>query len=59
MKCGRWCGEVVVTYSGGYDLPDDAPALLAQACIEAIKTQRNARPDAIQHASRYNMAIAA
>ena len=25
MKCGRWCGEVVANYSGGYDLPEDAP----------------------------------
>lgn len=40
MKCGQWCGEVIATYSGGYDLPDDAPPLLAQACIEAIKAQR-------------------
>jgi hypothetical protein len=40
MKCGHWCGEVVANYSGGYDLPDEAPALLAQACIEALRAQR-------------------
>ena len=40
MKCGRWCGEVIANYSGGYDLPDDAPALLAQACIEMVGGQR-------------------
>ena len=34
MKCGRWCGEIVVNYSGGYDLPTEAPPLLAQACID-------------------------
>jgi hypothetical protein len=40
MKCGRWCGEVVINYSGGYDLPDDAPPILAQACIELVGAQR-------------------
>ncbi len=40
MKCGRWCGELVINYSGGYDLPEEAPPLLAQACAEAIKAQR-------------------
>lgn len=40
MKCGRWCGEIVVAYSGGYDLPDEAPALLAQACIELVAAQQ-------------------
>ncbi len=40
MKCGRWCGEVVANYSGGYDLPDNGPALLAQACIEMVGGQR-------------------
>lgn len=37
---GRWSGTVVVTYSGGYQLPDDAPARLAQACIEAVRAKR-------------------
>ncbi len=40
MKCGRWCGPVTAEYSGGYNLPDDAPALLAQACIEMVSGQR-------------------
>lgn len=39
LKCGRWCGEVVATYAGGYDLPTEAPPLLAQACIEVIRAQ--------------------
>jgi hypothetical protein len=38
---GHWHGELVVQYSGGYDLPDGAPALLAQACIETIRAQRS------------------
>ncbi len=40
MKCGRWCGPVIAEYSGGYNLPDEAPALLAQACIEMVGGQR-------------------
>jgi hypothetical protein len=40
MKCGRWCGEVIAEYSGGYDLPAEAPVLLAQACLETIRAQR-------------------
>ncbi len=40
IKCGRFCGEVIATYSGGYDLPTEAPPLLAQACIEVLKFQR-------------------
>lgn len=39
MKCGRFCGEVIATYSGGYDLPTEAPPLLAQACIEVLRAQ--------------------
>ena len=40
-----WCGwpgqcfggkNVVVTYSGGYELPDNAPASLQAACIQAV-----------------------
>jgi hypothetical protein len=33
---GAWQGTVSVTYSGGYDLPEEAPARLAKAVIEAI-----------------------
>ena len=40
MKCGRWCGEIVVEYTGGYDLPDGAPALLSQATIETLRAYR-------------------
>ncbi len=40
MKCGRWCGEVVIEYSGGYLLPDNAPPLLQLACIELVAGQR-------------------
>jgi hypothetical protein len=36
----HWCGEVMVQYSGGYDLPDEAPALLSQACIETLRAQK-------------------
>lgn len=35
-----WSGTVVVTYSGGYSLPDQAPAGLAMACIEAVRERR-------------------
>jgi hypothetical protein len=31
-----WCGTVSVTYSGGYDLPEQAPARLQKAVIEAV-----------------------
>ena len=37
---GSWSGTVVVTYSGGYELPDAAPAGLAMACIEAVRERR-------------------
>jgi len=40
MKCWRWAGEVVVEYTGGYSLPDDAPPLLSQATIETLRAQR-------------------
>ena len=40
MKCGRWCGEIVVEYTGGYDLPSGCPALLSQACIETLRAYR-------------------
>jgi hypothetical protein len=35
----HWSGEVVAQYSGGFDLPDDAPVLLSQACIETLRWQ--------------------
>ncbi len=40
MKCNRWCGEIIATYSGGYDLPTEAPPLLQLACIETMRAQR-------------------
>jgi hypothetical protein len=36
----HWAGEVVLQYSGGYNLPDEAPASLAFACIETLRWQR-------------------
>lgn len=41
-----WHGRVVVTYSGGYNLPDDAPGALEQACIELVRQYRNAASSA-------------
>lgn len=35
-----WSGRIVVTYSGGYFLPDEAPGGLAQACLELIRINR-------------------
>jgi hypothetical protein len=37
---GHWCGELIALYSGGYNLPDECPALLSQACIETLRAQR-------------------
>lgn len=37
---GGWSGTVAVTYSGGYDLPEDAPARLQKAVIEAVREGR-------------------
>jgi hypothetical protein len=34
---GGWSGSVAVTYSGGYDLPEEAPARLQKAVIEAVR----------------------
>lgn len=39
---GHFHGKVVAIYTGGYDLPDDAPAGLARACLEIIREQRYA-----------------
>ncbi len=35
--CGWRHGKIVVTYTGGYELPEGAPASLAKACIELIE----------------------
>jgi hypothetical protein len=37
---GNWSGTVMVTYSGGYDLPEQAPARLQQALIQAVNEGR-------------------
>jgi hypothetical protein len=34
---GGWSGTVAVVYSGGYDLPKEAPARLQKAVIEAVR----------------------
>jgi len=34
--CGA-LNTLVVTYTGGYDLPDEAPALLQSACIRSVQ----------------------
>lgn len=34
-----WSGRVVVIYSGGYTLPDDAPGALIRACLLLLKEQ--------------------
>lgn len=39
---GHFHGKLVVNYTGGYDLPDDAPAGLARACLEIIREQQYA-----------------
>jgi hypothetical protein len=37
---GGWSGTVAVVYSGGYDLPEEAPARLQKAVIEAVREGR-------------------
>ena len=37
---GYWPGEMSVVYSGGYDLPEEAPARLQQAVIQAVNDTR-------------------
>jgi hypothetical protein len=34
---GGWSGTVAVVYAGGYDLPEEAPARLQKAVIEAVR----------------------
>lgn len=38
---GRWNGRVEVFYLGGYLLPDEAPAALSAAVIEAVRQGRS------------------
>jgi hypothetical protein len=35
-----WENKITVTYSGGYDLPEEAPARLQKAVIEAVNESR-------------------
>src|SRR5262245_29480766 len=37
---GPWSGTISVTYSGGYDLPAEAPARLSRAAIDAVNESR-------------------
>lgn len=37
---GPWSGTVAVTYSGGFDLPEEAPARLTRAVIDAVNESR-------------------
>jgi hypothetical protein len=37
---GYWSGTIGVTYSGGYDLPEQAPARLQRAVIDAVNIGR-------------------
>jgi len=39
-RTGLWSGRIVANYSGGYNLPDDAPATLQSAVIEAVRQRR-------------------
>lgn len=40
LLSGAWSGRVEVEYTGGYDLPDAAPAALQWAVIEALRQRR-------------------
>jgi hypothetical protein len=39
-RSGLWSGRIVAQYSGGYDLPDGAPATLQSAVIESVRQRR-------------------
>ena len=39
-RSGSWGGRIVAQYSGGYDLPEGAPATLQSAVIEAVRQRR-------------------
>jgi len=41
---GPWSGTISVIYSGGYDLPEEAPARLARATIDAVNEMRTSGP---------------
>ncbi len=52
-RSGLWGGRIVAQYSGGYDLPDGAPATLQGAVIEAVRQRRafSSRDPAIREVS--------
>jgi hypothetical protein len=39
-KDGGWSGRVEISYSGGYNLPDDAPAALQVSALEVLTVRR-------------------
>ena len=39
-RTGQWSGRITAQYSGGYDLPEGAPATLQSAVIEAVRQRR-------------------
>ncbi len=40
LVSGGWSGQIVVTYSGGYVLPDDAPMRLQDAVVALVRDAR-------------------
>jgi hypothetical protein len=43
LSLATWAEPLVVTYSGGYDLPDDAPPALKQAMMLLVQAARGIR----------------
>jgi Phage gp6-like head-tail connector protein len=39
-RTGQWSGRIVAHYTGGYELPDNAPATLQSAVIELVRQRR-------------------
>jgi len=56
---GWWTGSVSVLYAGGYDLPEQAPARLQKAVIEAVYEGRTsgARDPSIQQVTHGDTSI--
>lgn len=48
---GHWSGTIVVTYSGGYFLPDQTPTGLVEAIIAQMRDARTDRDTSIQSVS--------
>lgn len=48
LTAGYWSGTIVVTYSGGYVLPSEAPAGLVEAIIAQMRDLRSSRDTSIQ-----------